>query len=100
MPKEKKTNIISNKAKIILEILGVGVSISAFVFWAGWYTHSCISSVEFHEKEMQLYNLHQQIDDSYKNEIKQLEADKRYLEKELFELRKELFENKTEDNHE
>lgn len=75
--------------KVILEIIGCAFAVLGGVFWAGWYAHSTIASVEFHEKEMQLYHLHQQIEDGYKNEIRQLEADKRELEKEVYELRKE-----------
>ena len=43
---------------------------------------------------MQLYTLHRQIDEGYKDEIRQLEAEKRTLEKEIYELRKESLKKK------
>lgn len=89
MKKRNKTSSENNKNEIwvLLKKWGYLIPILIFVFWAGWYTHSNLSSIEFHEKEMQLYNLHQQQEDRYKNEIRQLEYEKRELEKELYEIR-------------
>lgn len=72
-----------------LKLFGIAIPIIGGVFWAGYYTHSNIASVEMHEKEMQLYKTHLDIDEGLKKEIRQLESEKRELEKEIHQLRKE-----------
>lgn len=89
MVKSKKKNTNLNEFWHFLKNIGYAFAIFAGGFSAGWYIHRNISSVEFHEKEMQLYNLHQQMDERKNMEIIQLESDKRDLEKELYNLRKE-----------
>lgn len=90
MSKRKNKHITAQGVKLVLGIIGTIVPIFAAFFSIGWYFRGNILSVEFHEKEMQLYNLHQQIDDRYKEEIRQLELEKRELEKEIFYLRNEI----------
>jgi cell division protein FtsB len=94
MTKKKQHKDLQTTWKTISTIVSVAIAIFCAGFWAGWYIHGNVSSVEFHEKEMQLYNLHRQIDEGYKNEIRQLEAEKRILEKEIYELRKESLKRK------
>ena len=91
--KKKQKNNNSAHSKCVTIIISIAIPLIPLIFWAGWYTHSNISSVEFHEKQMQLYNSHQQIDEGYKNDIRQLESEKRELEKELYELRQEKLKN-------
>lgn len=94
MTKKKQHKDLQNTWKTISTIGSVAIAIFCAGFWAGWYIHGNVSSVEFHEKEMQLYNLHRQMDEGYKDEIRQLEAEKRTLEKEIYELRKESLKKK------
>ena len=94
MTKKKQHKDLQTTWKTISTIVSVAIAIFCAGFWAGWYIHGNISSVEFHEKEMQLYNLHRQIDEGYKDEIRQLEAEKRTFEKEIYELRKESLKKK------
>lgn len=89
MVNRKKQNNQVVSWKSVFEIIGLFFAVFGGGFSAGWYIHGNVSSVEFHEKEMQLYNLHHEIDDRYENRIGKLEAEKRELEKELYELRKE-----------
>lgn len=77
----------------VLKNVGYLIGLIGSGFWAGWYIHGNKLSVEFHEQQMHLYNLHQQIDDGYKNDIRQLESEKRVLEKEVYGLRKELLKD-------
>ena len=94
MTKKKQHKDLQTTWKTRSTIVSVAIAIFCAGFWAGWYIHGNVSSVEFHEKEMQLYNLHRQIDEGFKDEIRQLEAEKRTLEKEIYELRKESLKKK------
>ena len=94
MTKKKQHKDLQTTWKTISTIVSVAIAIFCAGFWAGWYIHGNVSSVEFHEKEMKIYNLHRQIDEGYKDEIRQLEAEKRTLEKEIYELRKESLKKK------
>ncbi len=90
---QKKKVKNSSSFLTVLKYTGYVLGLIGSGFWAGWYIHGNKLSVEFHEQQMHLYNLHQQIDDGYKNDIRQLESEKRELEKEVYELRKESLKN-------
>ena len=69
MAKKKQHKDLQTTSKTISTIVSIAIAIFGAGFWAGWYIHGNVSSVEFHEKEMQLYNLHRQIDEGYKDAL-------------------------------